>query len=554
MRAERSATSERPSTGPAASRSQDAAGASAPAAANTRGFGRLALRLSFLTLLAQACGFASSIVIARVLGASHSTDAYFLGLSVPLLVYGAFLAAVRQGGIPILTSEAAAGEAAFVDASSELVSATLVVSIVVALVAAAIAIILLPLTIGNASLIGAARLDILELTPLAVFGAMIGAMATVLAVRNRFAGAALVLALDPILRIVLLLAAGSALGASALVIANLAGNCLAVFVMWSLVRREGIPLTLRSPWRSQFVRRMLAVSGPLLISQAVLQMNPVIDRTMAGALGAGSITALELGLRLFGVPMLLIGATLIGPLIATWAARKAADGWPALRDSLNRAVDAFALIVPPLLVIGVVLRHQIVDVLYQGGAYSSHAAGLTAAVFAMLLVGLPAQLLTIAFSALFIVEQQTRFCLKAGLVNVVLNVALNFALRPVFGVGGIALSTSVTLTIVLAIYIRSARRRWRGITIPFSGAAGVRAAVAVGLMAGVAYAMRSIVHSSDSRTQLLAEMVVIGLAVLAVYAMVLLTVHERRGAVVAWMRQTTMRGVAGQPPDPAEGG
>lgn len=521
-------------------------------AENARGFGRVVLRVSILTFLAQGCGFASSIAIAHVLGASHATDAYFLGLSVPLLVYGAFVAAARLGAIPALTDEAARGESAFTRASSELASATLVVALLLSVVAAAIALTVLPLTIGNASLIAPTRVKVLELAPLGVLGAMMGSLGAILAVRNRFAAAAIVLAFDPILRIVLLVVLGSVLGTNALVVASLAGNTLAVLLMWMLVRRDGVPLRLGWFPQSRVVRRILLVSAPLLVCQVVVQMNPVVDRAMAGTLRAGSITALELGLRVFAVPMTLIGATLIGPLAATWSARRAAGGWPVLRDSVNRAITAFVMVLPPLLVLGIALRHQLVSLMYQGGAYSGHATDETASVFAMLLVGLPAQLVTIAFATLFVVEEQTKFVLKTGVVNVVLNVGLNFALRPALGVSGIALSTSVTYTLVLAIYVGAARKRWDGVVIPFWGPAGLRSVIAVGLMASAAYALTSSFSAVAGRVQLAAEVTLVALAVLAIYGGVLLTNAQKRKFVGERLRSFTPKGLLAPQSDRSE--
>jgi len=519
----------------------DAAEDPVVAATNRRGFGRVLFRVSILTMVAQGFGFASSVVMAHVLGAKTSTDAYYLGLSAPMLVYGVFLAGARQGGIPTLTSETASGRISFARASGELLSATLAASIVIALIATAIAVGVMGLTVGNPSLLAAARLDAIELAPLGVFGAMIGALASVLAVRNRFAAAALVLGLDPMLRVVLLVTIGTGLGVHALVIGNLAGNALAVLVLWGLAMREGVPLKLPSPMHSQFVRRVLAVSAPLVISAALLQLNPVVDRTMASNLGAGNVTSLELGLRLFAVPGMLIGSTLIGPLLATWSARKAAGGWHALRDSLNRCVEAFALILPPVLAVGIMLRHQIVAALYHGGAYSAHATDVTATVFVMMLVGLPAQLLIIAFAAVFTVEGQTMFCLKMGMLNVVFNVVLNYALRPVLGVGGIALSTSMTMTILLAVYVGGARRRWPGIAIPFAGPSGVRSALALGLMALVTYALQSTMRGVNGRLSMLAEIAVISLVLLPVYGAVLLTVDGRRSVVFTWLPHNRIR-------------
>lgn len=514
----------------------------APESAKPSGFGRIAMRVSVATIFAQACGFVSSIAIAHLLGANNSTDAYFLALSVPMLVYGTFLAGVRQGAIPALTPESGLGPKAFAKAGSELVSTTIAVTVLLSLVATAVAIAILSLTIGNPALLARARVDAVALTPLGPLGATIASLAAILAVRDRFTAAAIVLAFDPLTRILLLLIAGRTLGTAPLIIANLAGNAVAVVALWVLVRRAGIELRLHWPTRSPFVRRLVFAATPLLISSVVIQANPVVDRTMASSLGSGSITSLELGLRLFAVPMTLIGATLIGPLTATWAKRKEAGGWPAVRDSVNRTVDTFALIVPPILVLGIGLRHQLISLMYQGGAYSAHATRLTAAVFAMFLVGLPAQLITIPFATLFVVEAAVIFIMMTGFVNVLLNVGLNFALRPVLGVSGIALSTSVTYTLVLALYVISARRRWGGLENPFSGWAGIRAALAVGLMAIVTYGLTSTFPPSASRAQLVGKVAVVALAVLVIYGAAYLN-SDRRRLVGQWVGQGALRGL-----------
>jgi putative peptidoglycan lipid II flippase len=507
---------------------------------NESGFGSRAVRLLAFTLAAQAISFGSSIAIARILGATRATDAYYLALSIPMLVYSIFLSTVGQCGIPKLTEEATASRSAFVEASSQLISATLIVSIIISALAAAAAVPLFPV-ISSPSIVSLAQAKVIELAPLGLLGAMTGAMASVLAVRNRFAAAALVPALDPLLRIVLLVVAGDTLGTNALVIANLAGNLLAVLVLWVLIRRERISLGWRSPLRSPFVRRVLAFGTPLMLSAAILQVNPVVDRAMASDLGGGMITALELGLRLVNIPALLIGATLIGPIMATWAARRAAFGWPALRDSINRATEVFTMIVPPVVVIGIILRHQIVEVLYQGGAYSAHATLQTATVFAMLLAGLPAQALMIAFSTLFVIEKRPNFCLMAGMANVILHVVLNFALRAVWGVGGIALSTSVTASILLAAYVIVARRQWEGIRIPFASLLRPRAAAPVIVMTLVAYGLLTSAPSVAGRVGLTAEIVVVAAAAFFVYAMLLLLVDEHNRALFERVCNVSLR-------------
>src|SRR2546429_9883387 len=84
-------------------------------------------RVAPATLIVTLLGLGSSVVVARRLGATTMTDAYYLAISVATVGYLVLLAAVRQGAIPKLTEVMQGHSAAsFSLRCSELVSATLV--------------------------------------------------------------------------------------------------------------------------------------------------------------------------------------------------------------------------------------------------------------------------------------------------------------------------------------------------------------------------------------------------------------------------------------------
>jgi putative peptidoglycan lipid II flippase len=265
----------------------------------------------------------------------------------------------------------------------------------------------------------------------------------------------------------------------------------------------------------------------------VLQINPLVDRAMVSGLGSGSVTALELGLRLFVVPTGLLTGMLIGPIAATWAAREASGGWPLLRDSLSGMITAVLAVIPPVVVLGVVLRHQLVALMYQGGAYSPHALQQTTSVFGMLLLGLPAQMLGIAFATLFIVKKDAVFPMKIGLANAGLNVVLNFALRPVFGVAGIALSTSLTFTTLVAVYAVAAHRRWGTFSVQETWAPLMRMATSTLIIAAAAVGLVSALPAATSRPRALLVVAVVGAVGLTLHGVVLLVGRDRSVVVVA---------------------
>jgi putative peptidoglycan lipid II flippase len=482
--------------------------------------------LAPLSLVAQACSFASSIALAHVLGASASTDAYYLGLSIPFAVYTILLAAIRQGAIPSLVEQDNNGEdGALERVGSDLVSAILVASALLTIVVTAIAELVLPLAVGGET--GSmSRVVLLELAPLGVLGPLTGALGAILAARGLFALPVLVMAIEPLLKAVLTLAFGHVIGITALIIGNLVGSATAAGLLWWRIGRIRLRVRVRTQFNTPFVRGVVVLTLPLIVSASILQTNPVVDRVMAGDVGAGSVTALELGLRLCFIPTALATSLLIGPLTATWAERKLAGGWAALRPSVAHAIIAIATFVLPLVVVGVVLRSDLVSLVYQGGAYSSHALGQTTSVFGIILLSLPAEVLVVVLVTLFVIEKDTIFPMLIGITNVVLNVVLNFALRPSLGVEGIALSTTLTVSLLGGVYALVAHRRWGIFALDGRVREAVGAIVLTAVIGGVAVVLLDVVPGPTSRLRALVAIVLVAGVAAAILGAALLA-HRR---------------------------
>lgn len=474
------------------------------------------------SLAVQICSFASSIVLARVLGASSSTDAYYLGLSIPVASYAILLTAIRLGAIPALTErDVTGGAGSFERAAGGVVSATIVASFAMTFLVTVVAEAVVPLIVAGKTG-DTARLVMLELAPLGVLGALTGALGAVLAVRRVFAPAVAVMTIEPVLKTILTLTLGHRIGINALVIGNVVGSAAAAVALWFWLGRVGVRLRFGWGTDTAFVRSVFLISAPLLVSQSVLQTNPIVDRTMASNLGAGSVTALEIGLRICLVPTALVTGLMITPITATWAERRLQGGWLELRRSVARAIAGIATFIPPVVVVGVLLRHEIVRLAYQGGAYSPHALSETTRVFGVTLFALPLQLIVVVLSTLFIVERRTVFPMLIGIANVVLNVGLNFALRPLLGVAGIALSTTLTIAILAAVYAIAAQRRWQAIDLRGHGSAIAFAALSTIAIAAVAFGLLRALPTATSRAQALLSIVSVAGVGFALHAVVVL--------------------------------
>jgi putative peptidoglycan lipid II flippase len=263
------------------------------------------------------------------------------------------------------------------------------------------------------------------------------------------------------------------------------------------------------------------LSAPLVISQSVLQLNPLIDRAAAASLGPGTVTAFELGVRLFLAASTLVAGVIVAPLVATWSHRLTAGGWEDVTRSFARVVTVVVVVLLPVVVVGFLLRTHLVTIAYHSHAYPASAVAETADVFGTLVIALIPQVLIVPVATLFIIRKNTVFPMKVGIANCVINAILDVLLRGPLGVTGIALSTTMTLTVLCAVYLRAARRRWGSL-----GCEGVWRPMAISGAACVAIAIAGVVITrllgpAASREQAIIGAAAVVLAAAAIYGSVI---------------------------------
>jgi putative peptidoglycan lipid II flippase len=240
-------------------------------------------------------------------------------------------------------------------------------------------------------------------------------------------------------------------GLYGLAIGLLAGPIVNVTILLgSMLRASIAPLPgLRPRGRlGPFIRH----AAPLTFGAAILQFNVVIDRAVASLVGPGAVSVLRYADVLVRVP---IGA--IGP---AWGSAI----YPALvRSTLGGVTDRLALdaqrairfttaVFVPVAMLTAAVAPLAVKLAYGRGAFSDDALLATAgavAVFAPLLVLLMVQpVLVGAHNA----RRHGRLLAIGASMNVVLNCILDVVLGISLGVIGVALSSSISVAVVLAFF------------------------------------------------------------------------------------------------------
>ncbi|MEM9244716.1 MAG: murein biosynthesis integral membrane protein MurJ, partial [Cyanobacteria bacterium P01_F01_bin.153] len=236
------------------------------------------------------------------------------------------------------------------------------------------------------------------------------------------------------------------------------GTTIGALLQWLIQlptqAREGLgKLRLRLDWKHPGVRKVLAVMGPATLASGMLQVNLYTDLHFASYIPQAA-AALNYANLLVQTPLGLVSNIILVPFLPVLSRLAAPSDRPELKDRIRQGLMITALTMLPLSAVMVPLSRAIVRVIYERGAFSSEDSALVASVLLAASLGmviyLSRDVLVRVFYALG--DAQTPF--RISLVNIFVNVLLDWLLVQRFGAPGIVLATvGVNLTSLIAFLV-----------------------------------------------------------------------------------------------------
>lgn len=219
-------------------------------------------------------------------------------------------------------------------------------------------------------------------------------------------------------------------------------------VMWPSVWRLGLRLKYCFDWKSGYIPEIFRLMGPVIVGVSVNQMNVLIDRTVASTLSAGGISALIYADSLI---MFVQGAfsqtiaTVYYPSLTRLAEDNDLEG---LKSYINQAISVLVLLLCPITVGTMLLAPDIISILYGRGAFDTTALQMTSTALFCYAFGILGGGIREILSRVFYSFHDTKTPMKNATFGMVLNIVLNLLLSRVFGIGGLALATSISASFI----------------------------------------------------------------------------------------------------------
>ncbi|MFH1834416.1 MAG: murein biosynthesis integral membrane protein MurJ [bacterium] len=412
--------------------------------------GRAALIILAATLVGRLLGLVRDVAVAYFFGARAETDAFFLAYRIPYLLVLMVAGALTATFVPLLSYRLATGRKREAwDLSVNMGNIICVVLIAVTVVLIVVAPWIIPL-VGFGFSAGTADKAVFLFRILMigfVFEGLTGLVFGMLNSLRRFALAAFAPAVGTVVTLVITVAFARSLGITALAIGSVIGWAVGLAVLFPGLRDQGIRYKPRIDWHDPGVREVGGMVWPILIGSAVGKVSIFADQVLGSTLEVGSISSLSYAEKLFQLPLGLFVAGITVPIFPLLSEQVAANAPERVKATVDFSMRLMGFLMVPATVGIILLRYPIIGLIFEHGKFTSADTTRTAWALLFLCLGLYAYAGRDTLTRVFYSYHDTRTPVKISVATVVINVGLSYLFMQFLGVGGLALGTTVALTI-----------------------------------------------------------------------------------------------------------
>jgi putative peptidoglycan lipid II flippase len=399
---------------------------------------------SIFTIVGRSAGLLIPFFIAAWYGIQASTDTFFLSYAIILMLQSIFAQALEMVSVPIISSQISKNENPGLFIGRLLIFG----SAIIATLLLALLLLLKPLLpimthFPPATLMLLEKM-LWEISPLVILTFWSSILSGVLNAYKRF----VLPALSPLFRAVVILITAyfcrAYFGIQSIILGYLLGESCR-FLLLFLVSRQVTQF--RLIFSIRFDRQILEffiIACYQMIAVIASNINLAVDKIMAAHLGEGRISLLHYADRLYMIPLTLLLSGMLMPILSHWSEAYARSKLDGLKRNLNRTLRGLASGTIGLTVLGILLRRPIVRLAFHHGQFPVADLHQVELVFSCFLLGLtPGVLFALIIRALLILKK-TKMIVLGALGTIVLNIVFNLFFMKIWGIAGIALSTSLT--------------------------------------------------------------------------------------------------------------
>lgn len=412
--------------------------------------------VAVFAILTKTVASFKEVVVARAFGRGDSLDAFLIAFLLPSFVVSLLIGALDSALVPVLVdTRQKEGTRGAQDLLSSMMLLCILGLIAVALLLGLFAPYYLPLVAHafSASKLHLTRQLLYVLLPFIVFSGFSIFVSSVLTTHERFGLPSAISMTTPLVIIGFISVAALKWGPFALAAGTLTGSFLEAAFLYCLLKRQGLRFSLKWNVGGQAERKVLGTYTPMLAAGFLMGSTALVDQSMAAMLAGGSVAALSYANKVVGAIVAIGGTSLNSASLPYFSEMVSENDWAACRHTLKRYSILIACVTIPFTLLLIAFSRPLISFLFQRGAFTSSDTVLVSWVQACYAVQIPFYIWSMLFIRFLCAIRKNEVLMYLAAVNLVLDVTFNLVLMRVWGVTGIALSTSLVYLVSCAFVV-----------------------------------------------------------------------------------------------------
>jgi putative peptidoglycan lipid II flippase len=256
----------------------------------------------------------------------------------------------------------------------------------------------------------------------------------------------------------------------------------------ALVRLPQIKYRLNLGKHNPAVREVGHLMAPRLLGVAVVQLNFLVNTYLASLQPEGSVTAISIAFSLMLMPQAAIAQSISIASLPIFSAQVAAGKLEEMRSSFTSTLRMILFLSIPAMVGLILLREDIVRLLYQRGEFTETSTMLVAWALLWYALGLVGHCIVEITSRAFYAQHDTKTPVLVGVAAMSLNLLLSILFSRLFTLlgwlphGGLALANSTATFLEALVLLYFMQKRMHGLDGQFLLSGISKAFVAVTAM------------------------------------------------------------------------
>lgn len=274
----------------------------------------------------------------------------------------------------------------------------------------------------------------------------------------------------------------------------LAGFIQCIQISWNA--RNCFKFKMKTSDETESIKMLISLAGPLLVGNAIYEINDIVDKQISSGLGHGGVSVLSYGASINEIVTSLIVTSLSTVLFSHYATWIAEGKIEKVGKNLQQSLECLLVIIMPIMVMCFVAGDLIVGVLYGRGSFSADAISRTNGVVIGYAAGFFFQAARATIVKVYYAFQDTKTPMINGAISVGVNVVLSFTLSKFLGVSGIALATSISMFAVTMLLLPGVKKYTPSFSLKSSITDGLKILLASGIVWFTAPVIKAVIHGN----------------------------------------------------------